>query len=90
MLSGLCWKSLLVYLDDVIVFGTSFEVAINTIKAVFDRFGGWFEVESEQVSTVSKGVAYFGYVVSSGGVATDPDGIKAVSDWPRPIRLTDD
>ncbi|PIK49540.1 Retrovirus-related Pol polyprotein from transposon [Apostichopus japonicus] len=90
VLSGLHWESCLVYLDDVIVYGSTFEVAKNRLKTVFDRFReAVLKVESEQVSTVSKSVTYLGHVVPREGVATDPDKIKALSEWPRPQRLTD-
>ena len=36
--SGLQWKSCLVYIDDVIVFSTTFEEHIRRLEEVFDRF----------------------------------------------------
>ena len=38
VLAGLECTSCLVYLDDVIVIGRSFEEHLNNLKAVFERF----------------------------------------------------
>ena len=37
-LSGLQWKTLLLYLDDVIVFSTDFDSHIQRLETVFQRF----------------------------------------------------
>ena len=37
ILSGLTWTECLVYLDDIIVFGDSFESTLNHIEHLFQR-----------------------------------------------------
>ncbi|PIK53313.1 hypothetical protein BSL78_09792 [Apostichopus japonicus] len=83
-------ESCLVYLDDVIVYGSTFEVAKNRLKTVFDRFReAGLKLSPSKCKLFQRSVTYLGHVVSSEGVATDPEKIKAVSEWPRPQRLTD-
>lgn len=37
VLRGLRWEKCLCYLDDIIVFGSSFEQAVENLKTVFDK-----------------------------------------------------
>lgn len=37
VLRGLRWENCLCYLDDIIVFGSSFEQAVENLKTVFDK-----------------------------------------------------
>ena len=37
VMAGLKWSTLLVYLDDIIIFSNSFENHIRDLKTVFDR-----------------------------------------------------
>ena len=36
-----------------------------------------------------KEIKYLGHVVSNEGVSTDPDKIKAVTEWPQPTTVTE-
>ena len=36
-----------------------------------------------------KEIKYLGHVVSEQGVSTDPDKIKAVTEWPQPTTVTE-
>ncbi|PIK46224.1 Retrovirus-related Pol polyprotein from transposon [Apostichopus japonicus] len=59
-------------------------------QAVFDRFReAGLKLSPSKCKLFQRSVTYLGHVVSSEGVATDPEKIKAVSEWPRPQRLTD-
>ena len=40
VLEGLKWKNLLVNIDEICVFSTSFENQINDLKSVFERLKG--------------------------------------------------
>ncbi|KAG5900735.1 hypothetical protein JTB14_038253 [Gonioctena quinquepunctata] len=68
VLKGLSWNTCLVYLDDIIVVGRSFEDHLSPKKC----------------HLFQKEVRYLGHVVSGEGVAVDDQKIKAVKDWPIP------
>ena len=90
VLAGLHWKSLLVYLDDVIVFGNTFNEELERLKEVFRRFrAANLKLNPKKCHLFQRKVAYLGHVVSEQGVSTDPAKVRAVSEWPVPTNITE-
>ncbi|KAI7789405.1 hypothetical protein IRJ41_007459 [Triplophysa rosa] len=71
------FQSLLLYLDDVIIFSTTVEQHLQRLELVRSRKCCFFHSE----------VRHLGHVVSAAGVSTDPDKIAAVANWKRPQTL---
>ena len=65
------FQSLLLYLNDVIVFSSSFEPD-SFSDGVVSFPGAWAKSEVEQVSLFQHEVSYLGHITSPQGVATDP------------------
>ena len=85
VLSGLHWKALLVYLDDVIVFGNSFEDHLRHLSEVFERFReAKLKLHPKKCHLFRREVSFLGHIVSRDGVKTDPNKISAVKEWPVP------
>ena len=85
ILSGLTWKTCLVYLDDIIVFSKSFEEQIENLAEVLNRLKqANLKLNPKKCKLFQKQVTFLGHVVSENGVSTDPEKIKAVSEWPLP------
>ena len=85
VLAGLQWKSCLVYLDDVIIVGRTFEEHLNHLGEVFDRLRqAGLKLKVTKCSLFQEKDCYLGHIVSSEGVATDPSKTKKVADWPVP------
>ena len=85
VLSGLHWKSLLVYLDDVIVFGTSFHEEIERLRDVFRRMrSAGLKLNPKKCHLFRREVTFLGHVVSSQGIGTDPAKTETVDSWPVP------
>jgi len=81
LLSKIC----LVYLDDVIIFGRSFDEMVENLKEVFLRLrAANLKINPKKCVLFSKSVKYLGHVISAEGVATDPEKVVAVRDWPTP------
>lgn len=82
--AGLKWTKALVYLDDVIVFSSTFEEHIVNLKLVLSRLR-----EANLTAKVSKCVfaenriKILGHVVDENGISTDPDKINAITNFPR-------
>lgn len=79
----------LVYLDDLIVFGNTLEEHEERLLKVLDRLkeeGLKLSLDKCQFGRTS--VTYVGHVVSQDGIATDPSKIEAVVSWPRPQTVT--
>ena len=85
VLTGLQWEILLVYLDDVIVFGRTVEEELERLHKVFGRLrSAGLKLKPSKCNLFQKSVTYLGHIVSAEGVATDPAKVKAVADWPVP------
>ena len=74
VLRGLHWSSLLLYLDDVIVFSASFDSHLDRLATVLQRFRqANLKLKPGKCALLQKEVTFLGHVVSHQGVATDPE-----------------
>ncbi|KAK7916332.1 hypothetical protein WMY93_012093 [Mugilogobius chulae] len=77
--------SLLIYLDDIVVFSADFDSHIEHLEEVFRRLSEHgLKLQPKKCSLFQRQVTYLGHVISEDGVATDPAKTAAVRDWPRP------
>lgn len=78
----------LVYLDDLIVFGRSLEEHEERLLKVLDRLGEvGLKVSLDKCQFCLPKVKYLGHIVSAEGVSPDPAKIEAVTSWPQPTNL---
>ena len=78
------------YLDDVIVFGRSFEETMQNLSLVFDRFkSANLKLKPKKCHLFMEEVTYLGYVVSESGVKCDPCKLDAIKNWPIPSGVAD-
>lgn len=79
------FQSLLLYLDDIIIFSTSFDEHLKRLELVFNRLhSNHLKLKPSKCHFFQREVKYLGHVVSASGVATDPDKVKAVAEWKQP------
>ena len=82
---GLQWSRCLVYLDDVVVPGKSFEDHLQNLKYVLDRFrSAGLKLNLSKCKFGRREVTFLGHVVSAQGVAADPAKLSKVASWPQP------
>jgi hypothetical protein len=75
VLGGLTYQSCLVYLDDVIVIGRTFQEHLLNLRKVFQRFrDAHLKLIPEKCQ----------HIVSLEGITSDPGKLKAVREWPTP------
>ena len=85
ILHGLEWKICLVYIDDVIIFSSSFSDHLSRLKTVFDRFrAANLKLKPSKCHFAQDSVNYLGFIVSSSGIAPDPQKLEAVKSFPTP------
>ena len=90
ILTGLQWKILLIYLDDVIVFGSTVQEVIDRLKIILDRLReANLKLKPKKCHLFQTEVLYLGHVVTSEGVKTDPSKVEAVKSWPTPTNPTE-
>ena len=85
VLTGLQWSQCLVYLDDIVVLGRSFEEHIQNLGQVFQRLReSGLRLKPSKCSFFKSEVQYLGHIISCDGVATDPEKTAKVAMWPVP------
>lgn len=84
------FQSLLLYLDDVIVFSSTVDQHLTRLESVLSclqREG--LKVMLEKCCFFRTAVKYLGHVISERGVSTDPEKVSAVSSWGRPTTVSE-
>jgi transposase InsO family protein len=90
VLNGLQFEKCLCYLDDIVIFGTSFESALDNLRAVLSRLReANLKLKPKKCALFQKKVLYLGHVVSDKGIQCDPSKVKAIQKWPLPTNVTE-
>jgi len=88
VLRQLQWQICLCYIDDVLVFSRSAGEHLLHLNAVFQRLKeADLKLKPSKCHFFQRRVAFLGHVVTAEGVATDPEKVKKVQDWPAPQDL---
>ena len=83
-------RDCLIYLDDIIIFSSTFEEHIDRLNAVFERLQEHnLKLKPSKCELFREQVLYLGHVVSMDGIHTDPSKIEAVKNWPIPQNTKD-
>ena len=85
VLAGVQWSSCLVYLDDIIIVGKTFQHHLQNLREVFSRLReAGLKLKPSKCDLCCKEVRFLGHIVSPNGVRTDPAKTDKVADWPVP------
>ena len=85
VLGGLQWDQCLVYLDDIIVLGRSFESHLKALSDVLGRLErAGLQLKPAKCHLCCKKVSYLGHIVSEQGIAVDPSKTERIATWPVP------
>ena len=88
VLSGLVPQACLDYIDDVLVYGRTFEQHQENLEAVLKRLrDAGLKLKPAKCRLAQERVKYLGYVVSQEGLSVDEDKVKAVRNFPRPTSV---
>ncbi|GFO36958.1 Pol polyprotein [Plakobranchus ocellatus] len=84
-MNDLVLRIILVYIDDVLVFSGDFDDHIKRLETLFNRLRELgLKLNPEKCQFGAREVHYLGHIISKEGVATDPDKVSAVNEWPTP------
>ncbi|GFW60461.1 retrovirus-related Pol polyprotein from transposon 297 [Trichonephila clavipes] len=88
VLKGLTFEACLIYLDDVIIGGRTFEEHLQNIRKVLSKLSDAnLKLNPSKCKFFQKEVNYLGHIISAEGVRTDPEKVSAVKNWKRPENL---
>ena len=80
----------LVYLDDILVPGRTFDEELANLRQVFQRLDeAKLKLSPKKCTLLKQKVTYLGHVVTESGVAMDTDKVAAVQEWPVPRTATE-
>jgi len=90
VLAGLHWDICLVYIDDIIVMGRSFEEHLKNVAQVFQRLRmANLKLKPTKCRLFQERVTFLGHVISGKGIEPDPEKISCITTWPEPKNLTE-
>ena len=89
-LSGLQWTACLIYLDDVIVYGKTFEEHLQRLSLVLQQFcQAGLKLKPGKCHFYETQVTFLGHVLTADGVLPDPGNVEKIITWPAPTCVTD-
>ncbi|MCG7874760.1 MAG: ribonuclease H family protein, partial [Candidatus Thiodiazotropha endolucinida] len=87
-LAGLHWETCIVYLDDMIVCGKTFEDMVKNLDEVFARLQeAGLKLKARKCQLFARKVNFLGHVISEDGICTDPKKTECVRNWPNPTNV---
>ncbi|KAK3100422.1 hypothetical protein FSP39_019732 [Pinctada imbricata] len=85
VLRNLQWEECLLYIDDIIVPGSSFKQTLDRLERVILRLkDANLKLKPSKCILFQTSVKFLGHIVSEEGIQTDPDKISAVKNWTQP------
>jgi len=87
VLCGLSYQACLVYLDDVIVFGRTFDEQLSRLSEVFDRLKAVnlkLKLKPSKCFLCRQSIEFLGHVVSKDCLSMQPEKIKSIVEWKTP------
>ena len=90
VLAGLHWEMCLFYLDDIIVFSSTWEEHLARLREVFERLRhAKLKLGPTKCTFAAKEVSYLGHRVTEEGLLPDPALLAAIRDIPPPKPATE-
>lgn len=85
---GLIGKICFVYMDDIVVFGSTIEEHNQNCAILFERLRAvGLKLKPEKCKFLRPELEYLGHVISSEGVSPNPEKLSAVQDFRRPSNV---
>lgn len=89
VLAGIPRQECVVYLDDILVHGETFQAALESLKRVLERVrAAGLKLHPEKCCLLRQEVTFLGHKLGKGGVGAMEEKVQAVKDWPIPTSLS--
>jgi len=87
---GLQWKSMIIYMDDLCSFGTTFDEALSRLDEVFSRLkSANLKLKPSKCHLFQQTVNILGHTVDAKGIRPTTEKVQTVKEWPVPKSLTE-
>ena len=84
-LGDLVYNGVLIYIDDILIYSKNFEDHKKKVDLVLNKLRQHgLKIRLKKCQFLRQEVKYLGHVVSSEGVKTNPEKIRAIAEWPIP------
>ena len=88
-LRGLQWHTCLIYLDNVLIFGSDFEEHMIRLEDVLSRIrDAGLKLKPEKCQLLQSSVNFLGHTISAEGILPNPENLAKVKQWPVPTTPT--
>src|SRR6266496_2274890 len=88
VLRGLTWSSVLMYIDDIVVYASSFNELKTRLEEVFNRLReDNLKLKLTKVKLFQREISFLGQKISCEGVAMDPEKISEIVEWSSPKNI---
>ena len=85
-LAGLQGREIEVYMDDIVIYAETLKEHERRFKNLLDRLDkASLTIEPKKCQFLKKEAKVLGHIVGNGTIKTDPEKIKAVHKYPKPI-----
>ncbi|KAL4367666.1 hypothetical protein GQ457_05G008100 [Hibiscus cannabinus] len=83
-------KFVLIFLDDILVYSTSWEDHLHHVRQVLQCLQDHgFVAKRSKCTFGQSSVEYLGHIISGQGLAVDPAKVLAITNWPRPTTISE-
>ncbi|XP_036142872.1 uncharacterized protein LOC118645594 [Monomorium pharaonis] len=90
VLTGMQGLRCLVYLDDIVIYGSSLKEHNKRLEEVLLRLReANLKLQPDKCEFLQKEVNYLGHIISKDGIAPDPGKLQAIKDFPEPRKVKD-
>ena len=85
VLADIHLKMCCVFIDDVIIFGKTYEEQLHNLQLVFNRIKvANLKLSPKNCEFLKRKVKFVGHIVSEEGIEIDPSKTDKVTNWPKP------
>ena len=89
-MKGLNWQICIIYIDDCIIFSSTFDDHIERLRLVFQRFRmASLKLKPKKCELLRSSVTFLGFKITDKGACPDPNNVAKVSQWPVPANVTE-